>query len=52
MKLKIFEQRFNIDLEEDVNRFASTGYEILDVKFQVVALSETSTKYVAFVFYI
>ena len=34
MKVKIFDESHELDLEEAINCFISTGVEIIDIKFQ------------------
>ena len=34
MKVKIFDEAHELDLEESINKFIATGVEIFDIKFQ------------------
>lgn len=35
MKVKIFDEEHEKDLEEDINNFLKTGVELIDIKFNV-----------------
>lgn len=34
MKVKIFDEAHELDLEEAINKFIKTGVDIIDIKFQ------------------
>lgn len=38
MKVKIFDENHEKDLEEKINNFLSKGYEIIDIKYQVAIM--------------
>ncbi|NLA33543.1 MAG: sporulation protein Cse60 [Tenericutes bacterium] len=35
MKVKLFDEIHEKDLEQEINSFLSEGYEIIDIKYQV-----------------
>ena len=35
MKVKIFDEESELDLEEDINKFLSTIRDVIDIKYQV-----------------
>ncbi len=35
MKVKVFDESHENDLEEDINNFLQEGKEVIDIKFQV-----------------
>ena len=38
MKVKVFDEKHEKDLEEKINKFLSGDYEIIDIKYQVAIM--------------